>query len=85
MTVRIHTINSAWAAASVAARPPEFEPGYARVPCSCGGSVMVLITGDDDQDIENLIDSFSQEHTPGAHEQIPPGGRPFRMGRTLRG
>lgn len=75
MTIRLHTIGAAWAGKAVEARPPDFKPGYGRVACACGGSVVVKFTGDDEKDIESLIEAFSRDHEPGTHERLPRGAR----------
>lgn len=75
MTVRLHTIGAAWAGKAVETRPPDFKPGYGRVFCACGGSVVVKFTGDDEEDIESLVDAFSRDHKRGEHESVPPGAR----------
>jgi hypothetical protein len=72
MTPDIHSVSAAWIADTVGAIVGNL-PGldYVRIPCRCGGSVTVLLTGDPVEDTDAMVDAFTRPHPEGDHEEPP--------------
>lgn len=68
----LHTIASLWlamTAEAVRSTAPAVE--VIRIPCRCGGSLVVELTGDPVVDDERLVDAFTREHPNGLHDPSP--------------
>ena len=68
-----HSITALWLAMTAEAvrntRPA--EAWAIRIPCGCGGSLVVEFTGDPEEDDARLIEAFTRDHPDGLHEDVP--------------
>jgi len=67
-----HSIATSWLAMTArevnVRRQHVGYPEVIRIPCACGGSMVVELIGDPVADEDRLIDAFTRSHDEGSHE-----------------